>query len=155
MQTQDLSYKLNSDSITITGCSGVDFDASVEVFSLENVYTPEPVLGDGLILLGKAYERAERQPVQAQLDAAHGSVEPRGNIEALAPRQSDYIKRTYGLTEYEDSPIAPSWLKDISLAENRFSATVLSKQRMYKYRPSASSNTSNGVNSPRQPSGYL
>ena len=41
MQTQDLSYKLNSDSITITGCSGVDFDASVEVFSLENVYTPE------------------------------------------------------------------------------------------------------------------
>ena len=41
MQTQDLSYKLNSDSISVTGFSGVDFDASVEVFSLENVYTPE------------------------------------------------------------------------------------------------------------------
>jgi len=40
MQLQDLSYKLNSDTIRIAdGIGKIDYIASVEVFSLENVYT--------------------------------------------------------------------------------------------------------------------
>lgn len=238
MQTQDLSYKLNSDSISVTGFSGVDFDASVEVFSLENVYTPErnsfgrasgayrsdrlvwgnaervdgevcveisdaagrksfdisarldrPVRGvklrlDGLPLGTLISLAEEDKPVteygscykypegwrglftpllvfeladgrylyircldktvaekrffvkktgegRMRVDIVQDALGSELACEYVAPTvecgitddaqsvysaQSDYIKRTYGLTEYEDSPIAPSWLKNISLA---------------------------------------
>ena len=40
MQTQDLSYKLNNQKIKIYDSAiGAPYDVSVEVFSLENVYT--------------------------------------------------------------------------------------------------------------------
>lgn len=39
MQAQDLSYKLNNDSITVVG-KDLNFIVSTEVFTLENVYTP-------------------------------------------------------------------------------------------------------------------
>ena len=40
MQTQDLSYKLNNQKITVLNAKDMlPYDVSVEVFSLENVYT--------------------------------------------------------------------------------------------------------------------
>ncbi len=39
MQTQDLSYKLNSHKINLCGADTLNYEVSVEVFSLENVYT--------------------------------------------------------------------------------------------------------------------
>lgn len=39
MQAQDLSYKLNNQKIGVTDCNGLDYQVSVEVISLENVYT--------------------------------------------------------------------------------------------------------------------
>lgn len=39
MQTQDLSYKLNSHKIGLCGADTLNYEVSVEVFSLENVYT--------------------------------------------------------------------------------------------------------------------
>lgn len=39
MQTQDLSYKLNSHKISLCGADTLNYEVSVEVFSLENVYT--------------------------------------------------------------------------------------------------------------------
>lgn len=39
MQTQDLSYKLNSHKINLCGAGTLNYEVSVEVFSLENVYT--------------------------------------------------------------------------------------------------------------------
>lgn len=39
MQTQDLSYKLNSHKINLCGADTLKYEVSVEVFSLENVYT--------------------------------------------------------------------------------------------------------------------
>lgn len=238
MQTQDLSYKLNSDSIAVIDCSGVDFDASVEVFSLENVYTPElgsfghssgvyrsdrlvwgnavhvdgevrveingaagrktfdisarldrPVRGvklrldnlplgtlislaeedkpvteygscykypegwrglftpllvfrlaDGRFLYIRCLDKTvcekrffvkktgdDRMRVDVVQDALGSALSERydaptvecgftDDADKIYSEQSDYIKRVYGLDEYENSRIAPRWLKDITLA---------------------------------------
>lgn len=37
------------------------------------------------------------------------------DAQAIYERQSEYVKKTFGLDEYENCRVAPSWLKDISL----------------------------------------